>query len=376
MSSPDPFPSVTRLAKECGAAWPGYGKAAKATKGAEDKLRKALEAGMPDGRFLDTDSSLVICGSFARREMTDESDYDWTLLIDGVVNTHHADFAKDVFNSLSAAGLVKPGSSGTFGNLVFSHDLVHRIGGGADSNLNLTRRMLMLLESRPFYPGGGYSSPHVWNNTMTNILKRYFEQDVHFSTTGKCQVPRFLLNDLTRYWRTICVDYAAKHREQDGYKWALRNAKLRLSRKLIYASGLAFCLSCELDPPTEDSGLFADHFPTDPQAFIASAMRFAQTPSLEYLAAFVNAFVDDAGKRQRVATLIFGSYNEWLLLMADKKARTSLETLSHEKAKGDVHFEKVRRIGADFAKGLQLLFFNREGDEDPIANLSLDYVGF
>lgn len=377
MSHSDPFPAVTRLAKECRAKWAGYERAAKATKAAEAKLHKALIAGMPGGRFLDSDSSLVICGSFARHEMTDESDYDWTLLIDGVVNNQHAEFTKDVLNSLRSAGLVEPGSSGTFGNLVFSHDLVHRIGGGADSNLNLTRRMLMLLESKPVYFGTGYSSPHVWNNVMTNILERYFEQDVHFSVSGKCRVPRFLLNDLTRYWRTICVDYAAKHREQDGKKWALRNAKLRLSRKLIYASGLAFCLSCELDPPQEDSGLFADQFPTNPQEFIASAMRFAQTPSLEFLAAFVNAFVKEPAKRQRVATLIFGSYNEWLLMMADKEIRASLETLSHDNAKGDVNFEKVRRVGEDFAKGLQLLFFNREGDgNDPIANLSLDYVGF
>lgn len=211
---------------------------------------------------------------------------------------------------------------------------------------------------------------------MSNILERYFEQDVHFSVSGKCRVPRFLLNDLTRYWRTICVDYAAKHREQDGKKWALRNAKLRLSRKLIYASGLAFCFSCELDPPKEDAGLFGDHFSTKPQAFISAAIRFAQTPSLEYLAAFVVAFVENPAKRRKVAKLIFGSYNDWLLMKADKKTRESLATLTHEEAQGDVNFEKVRSIGADFSKGLKMLFFNREEDADPIADLSLDYVGF
>jgi hypothetical protein len=365
-----------RLAKECRAKWPGYEKATKATKASEEKLRRALQAGMPGGRFLDPDTSLVICGSFARHEMTDDSDYDWTLLVDGVVNNQHADFARKVLNSLRAANLVEPGSTGTFGNLVFSHDLVHRIGGGADSNLNLTRRMLMLLESRSFDLNASPSSPHVWNNVMSNILGRYFEQDVHFSATGKCRVPRFLLNDLTRYWRTICVDYAAKHREQDGRKWALRNAKLRFSRKLIYTSGLAFCLSCELDPPKE-SGLFAGCLPPEPGEYIAAAMRFAQTPSLEYLAAFVDAFVENPARRRRIARLIFGSYNEWLLLMADKNARTQLESLSHEQAKHDVTFGKVRKIGGDFASGLQLLFFNRDGDaKDPIANLSLDYVGF
>ena len=135
--------------------------------------------------------------------------------------------------------------------------VVHRIGGGADSNANLTRRMLMLLESRPFSLSAADSADTVWENVLGNILERYFEEDVHFAPAGERTVPRFLLNDLTRYWRTIAVDYAAKHREQDGKKWAVRNAKLRFSRKLLFASGLAFCLSCQLDPPTTShEGLF------------------------------------------------------------------------------------------------------------------------
>lgn len=58
--------------------------------------------------------------------------------------------ARSIQAALQDNNLIAPGSSGTFGNLVFSHDLVHRIDGGADSNAKLTHRMLMLLESRPF----------------------------------------------------------------------------------------------------------------------------------------------------------------------------------------------------------------------------------
>jgi hypothetical protein len=81
------------------------------------------------------------------------SDCDWTLLIDGVVNHRHAETARQVTAAIRSAekrkkGIRSPGTSGTFGKLTFSHDLVHRIGGSADSNENLTRRTLMMLESR------------------------------------------------------------------------------------------------------------------------------------------------------------------------------------------------------------------------------------
>lgn len=377
MSPTDPFPTVARLAVECGAEWPAYAKAAEATATAEGQLRQALIGAQTEGRLSDPDSSLVICGSFARHEMTDGSDCDWTLLIDGVVNSQHGKFARNIDAAIKTSGLEDPGTSGTFGNLAFSHDLVHRIGGTADTNENLTRRMLMLLESRPFEISDGDQSPQVWENVISNILDRYFEEDVHFSAAGKCRVPRFLLNDLTRYWRTICVDYAAKHWEQDGKKWAIRNAKLRFSRKLIYASGLAFCLSCELDPPQEDFGLFGTQDADGPQPFIRSAKEFAKTPTLEFLAKFVVAFVSNDEKRKRIAELIFGSYHEWMLIVGSSEKRSILQTLSHENAIGDPVFEAVRKHGSNFATGLRLLFFNREDDlESPIANLSLDYVGF
>jgi hypothetical protein len=370
-----PFVTINKLADSCGCIWKGYELALEETVKGEKKLRDALSKAQIEARTLDADSSLVIFGSYARYEMLEGSDYDWCLLIDGVVSTEHAKVARKIDNALKKSGLTPPGSSGAFGNMVFSHELVHRIGGGEDSNVNLTRRMLLFLESRSFSFSSGEPSI-AWTNVVSNILKRYFEEDVHFSPVGKRRVPRFLLNDLTRYWRTICVDYAAKHREQDGKKWALRNSKIRFSRKLLYAAGLAFCLSCQLDPPTKREDLFGIYQDHTVQPFIESALIFAQTPPLEYLAAFVEAFVSDTKKRKRVAEKIFGSYNDWLILLNNKSARESLEKLSHSEAVANALFKKVRAIGSDFASGLRELFFNRDKDEDQIANLSLDYVGF
>jgi hypothetical protein len=51
------------------------------------------------------------------------------------------------------------------------------------------------------------------------------------------QFCRFLLNDLIRYYRTICVDFEHKTEEM-GKSWGTRNIKLIFSRKLLYFSGI------------------------------------------------------------------------------------------------------------------------------------------
>jgi predicted nucleotidyltransferase len=376
---PNPFPTVDRLAKECGTEWPHFHQAALETARIERIFKEAiqeeaLKAEVPRGRVLDTDSSLVLFGSFARHEMVPGSDCDWTLLINGVVNNRHADDARLIQRAIKNAagngkGLKDPGPGGAFGNLCFSHDLVHKIGGGADSNENLTRRILMLLESRAVSLSAADSAAEVWQAVVRSILERYFEEDVHFSIGKK--VPRFLLNDLTRYWRTICVDYAAKHEEQDGAKWAIRNAKLRLSRKLLYAAGLAFCFRCQLSPPA--GGIEGEARSSEP--FIAAAMKFAATPPLEFLAVFIDDFVKGEN-RPLASTSIFGAYDEWLELLGDNVRRSRLEGLSHSSARGDDTFQQVRKIGRQFSKGLKVLFFGRDHDENEISDLSLEYVGF
>jgi len=378
MLSTGPFPTIEKLKKEIGASWPGYDAAVAETQKAEAKLDEAIGSKSDLHRSLPADASLVLFGSYARCEMLEDSDYDWALLIDGVVDNQHAALSRKIDEGLRAKGLRLPGTSGTFGNMVFSHDLVHRIGGGADSNDNLTRRMLMLLESRPVELAVQGAAEAVWENVVGNILERYFEEDVHFDAKRGRRVPRFLLNDLTRYWRTICVDYAAKYREQDGRKWAVRNAKLRFSRKLLYATGLAFCLSCELDPPGAHLNLFGDPADDLVEPFVKKAKEFSRTPPLEYLAAFVDAFVADEKRKHEVATRIFGSYDWWLQMLADKEKREHLEKLDHAQAVDDNLFQEIRRKSSEFAEGLEMLCFGRgrDDDGDAVVSLVVQYIGF
>jgi predicted nucleotidyltransferase len=72
------------------------------------------------------DTSLVVFGSLARREWTTGSDLDWTYLVEGQANSDHLVIAQKI-NSAIEAEFKEPGPTGIFGNMAFSHEIVHQM---------------------------------------------------------------------------------------------------------------------------------------------------------------------------------------------------------------------------------------------------------
>ncbi|HEV7839329.1 MAG TPA: nucleotidyltransferase domain-containing protein [Gemmatimonadaceae bacterium] len=206
--------------------------------------------------FSSEDASVVVFGSVGRGEVTESSDVDWTLLIDGPSDPNHAYLVAQIRGRLKDLKLEEPGRTETFGVMAFSHELIHHIAGTHDTNQNLTRRLLLLFESF------AVTEPLVREKVIRNVLDRYVTHDVvaPLATPPKNVIPHFLLNDVVRYWRTMASDYAAKmwERQNEGWGWGLRNIKLRFSRKLIFIAGLLACFSFELDPPANAEDIRAD----------------------------------------------------------------------------------------------------------------------
>src|SRR4051794_40879604 len=276
---------------------------------------------------LDPDASVVLLGSWGRAEVTASSDDDAIFLFCG----SYRDDAKPEPGVVSnLLGGPAPGPEGLFGATAYLTDLTDRIGLDGDTNTILTRRMLFLLESVPLAGETAYTAAR--ETLLATYLAKH-ERDF--------RPPRFLLNDLVRYWRTIAVDFEGKHRARAGEGWGLRHAKLRFSRKVLFAGGLLPGLECHGLPVADMSAI-----PAAPHA----------VPPLDRIAAaFLDHGMADAGARALRA------YGGFLDLLDDPDTRAHLAGLSEAEAEESPVFARVRALGDDLqAALLALLFEDRE----------------
>jgi len=340
---------VEQLEKKLVADWSHLRRARKAAWTKRTELREALSG-------LDSeDTSVVVSGSLARDEFTSGSDIDWTLLIDGSADPRHHDLFREIEMKVRPLATKATGVEGTFGSMVFSHDLIHEIGGEDDTNRNTTRRLLLLLESRAVGREDAYL------RVVRSILDRYLLEDRGLWKGSGHRVPRFLQNDFARYWRTMAVDFAYKLRKRAGKGWAIRNIKLRMSRKLIYVSGLLACYRCHLDySPQERKIIFAN---PDRRKEVVEHMEtvFRDTP-LDIVAGVLLGYehLEEAARK------VFESYNGFLGILADDARRTHLETLTEDKADGDAIYQQARKFSHEFRDGLLDFFFDSKSELDSL----------
>lgn len=285
--------------------------------------------------------------------MTHTSDIDWIFLIDGQADLVHQGRALAAAAEIEQLSNKTIGPEGTFGKMAFSHDVVQYIGGGEDSNANFTRRMLLLLESQPI------GRREAYDRVVRVVLERYLTGD-HGWMRGRAflGVPRFLLNDIVRYWRTVAVDFAYKQWTRDNKGWALRSATLRLSRKLIYAAGLLFCFSF--------AGLdwYSDQKMSRADRKLLGLVHLSILQTFTPLDVVANVCLNSPPLHD-AARSIFGAYDEFLGILTNASHRTHLESLMPDAADGDDLWNHIRELGTRFQNGLDAIFFDVAGTRYP-----------
>ena len=173
-----------------------------------------------------TEFLIGVNGSYARREATEGSDVD-LFFLETESATSSASEKQATFRKLLKVDLDMrlPASQGVF-EKPLPVDKICEIGGLADDNETLTRRMLLLLEGEWVFNKLGFYE------ARRRLLEKYL-----YYRPEEDKICMFLLNDVIRYWRTICIDLEHKVYATNKAR-EIRLIKLRFSRMLLYASGV------------------------------------------------------------------------------------------------------------------------------------------
>jgi hypothetical protein len=142
----------------------------------------------------------------------------------------------------------------------------------------------------------------------------------------------------------MCVDFVGKQRSSDE-KWGTRNAKLRTSRKFLFAGGLLPILQCH--------GLGLD----DSRTFLATQLAAPTTDRIAQ--AFLTWGAADAGRRGMEA------YDRWIGMLNQQEVRRELKELASTDADASEVFQQVREIAKEIDRCLLMLLF--ETDLEPIS---------
>ncbi len=276
--------------------------------------------------------SVVAFGSFARSEAYKSSDVDFGVIVGegtccdecSVIAERIREITLEVIDSFN---LERPNAKGVFDTVVLYHDLIRHVGSREDTYDILACRLLLLLEAQPIWGKELFE-------TMRENLIQFYEADVA-RDSSKNHV--FLLNDLARYFRTICVNYAYS-KQRNGEKWAIRNVKLRHSRVVMYIS---MVLALGTLSKSGEKGLeLRSWIEKNPLERFRTAYEIAEDPGFYKVA---------------------GLYNTYMNLMSDPEIRESLLNLDYDHRYNSSYFSMLKSNSDALASEISRFIFSRRG---------------
>jgi predicted nucleotidyltransferase len=212
------------------------------------KVRNDLHTllGTIEPETADPELCIYVTGSLARGEASEHSDLDAFFLLSEsqdkrpLSRIREVKILNAVVQSAADAGFPDFSNDGEYLRFLHIDDILKNIGSREDDYNNaLTARMLLILESKYLY------NEETFRKFRSIAVDAYFKD---FHDHQKSFRPIFLLNDVLRFWRTMCINYenAREWRLQTAERSAkghLANLKLRFSRLNICFSFIAHLLA-------------------------------------------------------------------------------------------------------------------------------------
>lgn len=253
--------------------------------------------------------------------------------VDYVVLSYEEHDATSDFEKLKQVvdelGFPQPKKEGVFSTAISLRKLIESAGTMTEDLGLLARRILLLVESRPLFKDENFlvAVDAVFELYAAQVRR---EPNKHFV---------FLLNDLIRYFRSICVNYESTF-WRENEKWPLRNLKLRHSRVLMYAGLLVLIGGASGQEPSQRINYLRE--------------RLHLTP-LERLAAVYAECRDD--NFQRLASL----YDVFLQQISDPPTREYLQNIDYAQRFGEPIFLRLKANAEAFIAELARFLWARRG---------------
>lgn len=181
--------------------------------------------------FNDSDLSVFAAGSLGRFEYGKKSDLD-LFLISQEKNFSRLSEIKiysELISINKKLGFDDFSNDGQFLKIYNIENLTKEIGSSIEDSENLfTTRMLFLLESQFL------SNSETRIKQLKQIVSYYYKDNEDTENFR----PLFLLNDILRFWRTLCLNYEYT-RGDSNRPWKKKNLNLKFSRMLtVYSTVL------------------------------------------------------------------------------------------------------------------------------------------
>ena len=198
------------------------------TKRLVDKIRTEFESN-EEFKIRDLHLTVFCAGSLARKEAGKKSDWDVFIIADKkITRLKKLKLLSALININAKLKFPEFSNDGEYLRFYSIDEITSKTGSPRDDYENFfTARMLYLLESSYLHDQKSYDV------YMDKILSNYFRDE----KGKKSFKPLFILNDLLRYWRTLCLNYEEKRNKSESeIPWRKKNINLKFSRMLTVFS--------------------------------------------------------------------------------------------------------------------------------------------
>lgn len=291
----------------------------------EKKIAELQEAftNAPEIKAL-PDLTIFVTGSYARSEASEFSDIDLFFIsnkemsaVDDPRITTLRMFSK-VVTICDDLGFPRFSNDGEYLRILEKPIILNRLGDRDDDYLNhFTARLLMILESRCV------SGQDTYETILKDILEAYFRD---YPDHPKNFQPTFLVNDILRFWKTLCLNYENKRNQPAAdnsrrIAQKIKNLKLKFSRMLTCFGSICYIVSQNGEIDHED------------------IMKMALLSPLERLEMAARGF-------PQLTTELSNAVNEyeWFLNLTNVQEEELMATFS-DKALRTEAFERASKFG-------------------------------